>query len=315
MDTTASLWLPAPESTMAGDIDALFHFILYASIFFFALVVALTAYFVVKYRRRGKYVLTSGTDHNTALEVLWTVIPTILIIIVFFWGFRDYIRLYVAPGDAIEVKVGGQQWFWTFDYPEGASSLNDLTVPVNQPVKLLMSSKDVIHSFYVPNFRIKMDVLPNRYTSTWFQATRIGEYDLFCTEYCGKGHSEMIGKVHVVSQEDYEKFIAAGVGPAEGETLADFGRRLFTKKACITCHTIDGSKNVGPTFLGLWASDQPLSDGSRVTVDENYIRESVLSPRAKVVAGYDPVMPTYQGILKEKEIEGLIAFIKSLENQ
>ena len=315
MDTTASFWLPAPESTMASHTDALFHFILYTAFFFLALVVALTTYFLIRYRRRGKLVLTSATDHNTALEILWTVIPTILVIIVFFWGFRDYVRLYISPGDALEVQVGAQQWFWTFDYPEGASSLNELTVPVNQPIRLLMSSKDVIHSFYVPNFRVKMDVLPNRYTSTWFQATHIGDYDLFCAEYCGKGHSEMIGKVHVVSQADYDKFIASGVGPEKGETMADYGRRLYSKKACITCHSIDGSRNVGPTFMGLWASEQPMSDGSRVLVDENYIRESVLNPRAKVVAGFKPVMPTYQGVLKQKEIDGLIAFIKSLQNQ
>ena len=315
MDTTGSLWLPSQESTMAGDIDALFNFILYASVFFFALVVGLSLFFVLRYRRRGKYTVTSGTDHNTALEVLWTVIPTILVIVVFFWGFRDYIRLYVSPGDAIEVKVGAQMWFWSFDYPEGASSLNELIVPVNQPVKLLMSSKDVIHSFFIPNFRIKMDVLPNRYTSTWFEATRVGEFDLFCTEYCGKGHSEMIGKVRVVSEEDFEKFLASGAGPQEGETMADFGARLFTKKACNTCHSLDGSKNVGPTFQGLWSREEAMQDGSRIAVDENYIRESVLNPQAKIVAGFQPVMPTYQGILKEKEIDGLIAFIKSLENQ
>ena len=184
MNEKESLIMPAANSTIAGEVDALFYFILYASIVVFAIVVAVTAYFLVRYRRRGKNELTSGVDHNLKLEIFWTVIPTILVFIVFYWGFETFLKMHVAPKDAIEIKATGQKWFWTFDYPNGATGLNELVVPANQPVKLLLSSTDVIHSFFVPEFRVKMDALPNRYTIAWFEATASGDYDIFCTEYC-----------------------------------------------------------------------------------------------------------------------------------
>ena len=305
--------MPPSGSTVAADVDSLFYFILYASIVFFAIVVLASGYFVYKYRRRGEATTTSGVAHNTALEVTWTVIPTILVIIVFIWGFQGFLKLNVAPGNSIEVKATGQKWFWSFDYPNGAVTTNNLTIPVNRPVKLLLSSKDVIHSFYVPNFRTKMDVLPNRYSITWFEATQTGEFDLFCTEFCGKGHSEMIGKVKVVSQEEYNKFLEESTGPREGESLRDYGARLYVERACVTCHSIDGSKNTCPTFLNKFGSTEQFTDGTSAVVDENYIRESLLNPNARIVAGYDPVMPTYQGILKDRDIDALVEFIKSLK--
>ncbi len=305
--------MPPGSSTVASDVDSLFYFILYASIVFFAIVVVGSAYFIWKYRRKGEATTTSGIAHNTALEVTWTVIPTILIIIVFIWGFQGFLTLNVAPGDSIEIKATGQKWFWSFDYPNGAVTTNNLTIPVNQPVKLLLSSKDVLHSFYVPNFRTKMDVLPNRYSITWFEATHTGEFDLFCTEFCGKGHSEMIGKVKVVSAEDYQKFLEEASGPREGESLRDYGARLYVERACVTCHSIDGSKNTCPTFLNKFGTTEQFTDGSSGVVDENYIRESILNPNARIVAGYDPVMPTYQGILKDRDIDALVEFIKSLK--
>ncbi len=309
------MWMPSGESTIASEVDALFYFILYAAIFFFVLVTVLTTYFVIRYRRRGKATTTWGGDHNLKLEILWTAIPTVLVVIVFIWGFKTYIRMNIVPKDAIEVKVTGQKWFWTFDYAEGASSVNELVVPEGKPIKLLMSSKDVIHSFFVPNFRMKMDVLPNRYSISWFEAPRAGEYDLFCTEFCGTGHSEMIGKVKVVSDAQYAEWLEAGAGTGEGLALEDFGRQLYVSKACITCHKIDGSAGTGPSFVGVYGSKEKLKDGSEVQVDENYIRESILNPQAKVTFGYPPVMPTYQGILKDKQIDALIAFIKTLEKQ
>jgi cytochrome c oxidase subunit 2 len=313
MDTARSLLLPPESSTIAGEVDSLFYFILFTALILFAIVMVTTAIFIIKYRRRGKTTTTSGVTHNTALEIAWTAIPTVLILIVFFWGFKTYIKMNVVPKDALEIKVTGQRWFWSFDYPEGATSMNELVVPAGKPVKLLMSSKDVIHSFFVPDFRIKMDVIPNRYTTAWFEAKRTGAHDLFCAEYCGKGHSEMIGKVKVVSETEFAKWLEEGSGFGEGMTLEEYGAKLYIKKACVTCHTVDGSAKVAPTFKGLFGREEFLADGSRVIVDENYLRESILTPAAKVVAGYQPVMPTYQSLLKSKEVDALIAYIKSLQ--
>lgn len=312
MDSTASSFLIPGNSTIAPEVDALFNFILIVSVILFLLVIGAMFYFSYRYRRREKGELTSPVSHNTLLEVTWTVIPTVLILIVFVWGFQSYIKMNIVPANALEIKATGQKWFWTFDYAEGANSVNDLVVPVNKPIKLLMSSQDVIHSLYVPNFRIKMDVLPNRYTITWFEATDVGEYDLYCTEFCGKGHSEMIGKVKVMTQTDYEAWIEKSSVLGEGLTLEEYGEQLYTTKACVTCHSLDGSKIQGPSFKGRYGTEVLLIDGSKVLVDENYLRESILEPRAKLVQGYEPVMPTFQGILKDRQIDALVAYIKSL---
>jgi cytochrome c oxidase subunit 2 len=314
MGESGSLHMPPANSTIAGEVDALFYFIFYTAIVLFVLVMSFTAYFIIKYRRRGKRELTSGVDHNLKLEILWTVIPTILVIIVFVWGFKTYLRMNIAPKDALEIKATGQKWFWVFDYPNGANSMNDLVVPVGKPVKLLMSSQDVIHSFFVPDFRVKMDVLPNRYTITWFEALNEGEYDIYCTEYCGKGHSEMLGKVKVLSEEAYTEWLtAAAVDIPEGMSLEEAGAQLYTSKACATCHSTDGTPGVAPSFLGKFGSEEELVDGSKVLVDENYVRESILNPQSKVVLGYQPVMPTYQGVLTDRQIDALIAYMKTLK--
>ena len=196
----------------------------------------------------------------------------------------------------MEVKVTAQKWFWQFDYPDGAASTNELVVPTGVPVKLVMSSQDVIHSFFVPDFRVKMDVLPNRYTIAWFEATEPGTYDLFCTEYCGTGHSKMLGKVRAVSEPEFAAWVEQNSNIGQG----------------ITCHTVDGSPLVGPSFKGVFGHKVKLSDGRTVTADENYLRESILKPQAKVVQGFQPVMPTYQSILKPREVDALIEYIKSL---
>ena len=316
MDSTATIWMPPARSTIAGDVDKLFFFIYYIAIGFFLLVVIAAIYFLIKYRRKGgEPGLTDGRDHNFKLELVWTIIPTILVFIVFVWGFRTYLRMNVAPKDAMEVKVTGQQWFWTFDYPNGATSMNQLVVPYGKPVKLLLSSKDVIHSFYVPDFRIKMDVLPNRYTTIWFDANRVGTYNLFCTEYCGTGHSTMLGKVKVVADDEYEDWLKkVGSGSDNDETpLPELGEKIYKSKACMTCHSTDGKAGVGPSFKGVFGHEVEFADGSKATVDENYIRESVLNPQAKVVKGFAPVMPTFQGLLTDREIDGVIAYIKTLK--
>jgi len=219
----------------------------------------------------------------------------------------------VVPKDAIEIKVTGQKWFWTFDYPEGINMVNELVVPLGKPVKLLMSSRDVIHSFFVPDFRIKMDVLPNRYTITWFEATQLGNHHLFCAEFCGDKHSDMIGTVKVVSEREYNEWLEAGAGGGEDMTPAEYGAQLFRSRACYTCHSVESKASVGPHLNGMFGKSTQLDKGGTVMVDENYIRESILNPQASIVAGFQPVMPTYQGILKGPQLDALIAYIKSLE--
>jgi len=304
--------MPPESSTIAGEVDALFYFIMYAGLILLAVVTLLAAFFVLKYRRT-KREQTSGIAYNTPLEIIWTVIPTILIIIVFVWGFKSYLKMRVAPKDAIEIKVTAQKWFWSFDYSEGVTTVNELVVPQDKPVKLVMSSRDVIHSFFVPDFRVKMDVLPNRYTVTWFEATRRGNFNIFCAEYCGRGHSEMLGVVKVVSPQEYTGWLEEGAALGEGLTLEELGARLYIAKACHTCHKIDGAASTGPTLKNLFAHAVPLEDGTQAIADENYLRESMLNPMSKIVAGFQPVMPTYQGILKDRELDALIAYIKSLQ--
>lgn len=313
MDKT--LWMPPQQSTVSSDIDALFYFIYYCSVAFFVIVVGFSAYWAIKYRRRKTDSLTSPEDHNLTLEIVWTAIPTVLLMVVFFWGFTGFMRLHITPANALEIKVTGQKWFWTFDYADGASSVNTLVVPVNKPVKLTMSSTDVLHSFYIPNFRVKMDVLPNRYTTLWFEANTIDTIDLYCTEFCGKGHSEMIGKVIVLNDSAYAAFLEAANKEGEGIPPADYGKQLYTKKACVTCHSLDGTVIQGPSLKGYYGKMVPLADGSQVMMDENYIRESILNPKAKIHAGFQPVMPTFQGVLKDRQIDALVAFIKSLNEQ
>lgn len=312
MDTTGTIFLPPASSTHAGEVDALFYFIFWVAIIIFVFLFIVGSYFVIKYRRSKYAKATSKQTHNVPLEIAWTVIPLILVIIIFFWGFKGFLELHVVPKDALEVKVTGQQWFWSFDYPEGVSSVNEMVVPVDRPVKVLLSSKDVIHSFFVPNFRIKMDAVPNRYTITWFEANHVGEYNLFCAEYCGTKHSEMIGTIKVVTQREYEDWLEAGAKAGEGMTLAEYGAKLYAGKGCITCHSIDGSANTGPTFKGDYGTTHKIEGGSEVTVDENYIRESILDPQAKIRLGFQPVMPTFQGLLKDRDIDAIIAYLKSL---
>lgn len=312
MDSTGSIILPSSSSTIAGEVDALFYFIMYIGIFFFTLIVGITIFFVMKYRRRKKAELTPDIAENKLLEIVWTVIPSILVTIIFFWGFNTFLKMQVAPKDAIEIKVTGQRWFWSFDYPNGANSQNELVVPVNNPVKLLISSSDVIHSFFVPDFRVKMDAVPNLYTTAWFEATRQGEFNLFCAEYCGQQHSLMKGVVRVVTEKEYQEWTEANMNLGEGLSLEEFGAVLYKSKLCHTCHSLDGTANKGPTFKGLFGSIERLQDGSDITVDENYVRESILNPRAKIVMGFEPVMSTYQGLLRDREIDALVAYIKSL---
>lgn len=304
----------APVARSAERVDSLFLFILALSAFFFTGIVAVLLYFVFKYRRRGAAQRTSAVHGNLTIEVVWAAIPAVLLVVIFGWGFRDFLYLGVAPRNAIEIRVTGQKWSWTFDYPKSGITSTELTVPVGRPVKLIMSSTDIIHSFYIPAFRVKRDVLPNRYTELWFEALERGTYPVLCAEYCGTGHSKMLAEVKVVSDKEFQDWIDSGGGlSGEGMSSVEFGKLLFTKQGCATCHSVDGTKKVGPSLLKKFGSQERLTTGGTVLVDENYLRESIMEPNAKVVVGYEPVMPTYSGRLKDNQINALNDYIKSLQ--
>lgn len=304
---------PPQASTIAPQVDALYYFLVAVSAFFIVLIFSLVIYFATKYRRsEGR---PAAVHENPRLELLWTVVPLGLTMIIFAWGASVYFDLRRTPADALEIYILGKQWMWTLQHPQGKREINELHVPVGRPVKLTMTSEDVIHSFFIPAFRIKMDVLPGRYTTAWFEATRTGEYHLFCTEYCGTKHSEMIGKVVVMEPVQYQQWLDGG-GPgatASREPLKVSGAALFEELRCGTCHreTIPGVM-LGPALAGLFGKPVRLQSGETVTADEAYIRESILNPAAKLVAGYQPVMPTYQGQVSEEGLLQLISYIRSL---
>jgi len=312
---TDSMFLPAPNSTVAGDVDGLLAFVNYLSVFFFLLIVIGMIVFVWQYRRRPGGPKVKQISHNTAMEIAWSVIPTILVIFIFLWGVQGFMHMQVAPRGAKEYYVHAKKWQWEFEDTEGNKSLNELVIPVDTPVKLIMTSEDVIHSFYVPNFRTKMDVVPGRYTTEWFQATAVSENNVFCTEYCGTGHSAMLAKIRVLSADDYARWVEENAkGPQiPDDQLATVGAELYKSKNCVACHSVDGARIVGPTFKGLFGRKEDLEGGTSVDVDETYIRESINEPLAKVVKGYPPAMPAFKGLLKERQIDALVAYIKTLK--
>lgn len=315
-----SFWMPPQSSTSAAGVDRVFYFIYGVAVFFFVLIVALMLVFVVRYRQRAGRVAEKTATHSTALEITWTVIPLIIVITIFVMGFRSFMDLTVAPGGGHEIQVYAKKWNWSFRYPNGYVD-SDLHVPVNTPVRLVMSSSDVIHSFFVPAFRQKMDVIPGRYTKTWFQATQPGTYDIFCAEYCGTGHSNMTAHVVVHPPGEYEKWLENAsnwvktMPPAEAGKILVAGRADGTGgRGCNQCHKVDGTRLIGPPLNGIWGKEHVMSGGAKVRVDENYIRESILDPQARVLAGYESVaMPTYKGLLNDEEIEAIIAYIKTLQ--
>jgi cytochrome c oxidase subunit 2 len=266
-------------------------------------------YFVYRYRRQHPGERPAPVEESRALEVSWIVVPTILVLLVFNWGFKSYVKMNTTPSGAYEIQVRAQQWNFLFEYPNGVTS-DTLYVPRGEEIKMRMSSADVLHGFYIPAFRVKYDILPNRYTSVWFEATERGDYDLFCTEYCGRDHSDMNKVVRVVSQQDFQDWLESAATPTD-IPLPRLGERLYTQRGCQSCHSLDGSRKVGPTFQGLYGTtDHAMTDGSSVTVDENYLRESILKPEAKIVQGYQNLMPGAYSSLSERELSGLIEFIK-----
>lgn len=315
----ATFWLPESASTTAIGVDITFNFILWVCIIFFVLNVALLIIFALKYRRIEGKDPEHSPHHNTALEVTWSVIPIFIVLYMFWLGFKGYMDLRVPPADAYEILVDGRKWTWDFTYqqPYYYVSTNELHVPVGRPVKLIMSSQDVLHSMFIPNFRVKQDVVPGRYTTLWFEANKVGEYHLFCAEYCGTDHSNMIGTVYVHEPAEFEKWLedAANfidrIDDNDIPALVEAGEMLFNRKGCAQCHTLDGTPDDGPSFKEVFGSTSILSDDSEQIVDENYIRESIMQPTAKIVKGFDPVMPKV--VLKDKEITAIIEYIKTIK--
>jgi cytochrome c oxidase subunit 2 len=306
MFDTFPLW-PTRASTTAGSVDALFIFLVALSALMSLAIFTMITVFAVRYRRR-RGVASEQIEGSTALEVTWSVIPLFIFVVIFVWGAVIYFKERTPPRGATEVYVVAKQWMWKLQHEEGQREINQLHVPLGRDVKLILTSQDVIHSFYVPAFRIKQDVLPGRYTTAWFHPTRAGTYHLFCAEYCGSQHSGMIGQVVVLEPAQYENWLSGG--GASG-TMASNGQNMFQQLGCSTCHRFD-TQGRGPNLVGLFGKPVQLEDGRVVTADENYIRESILTPGAKVVSGFKPIMPVFQGLVSEEQLNALVAYVKSL---
>ena len=321
------LFLPPQASQYARDIDALHYFIIITTILGAAGVFLTAIFFFVRYRRRSDTDVTPFVTPRLLHEALFIGVPLTLFLVWFGIGYPQYLRLSTPPADAMDVFVQGKKWMWKFAYPGGPNAIDSLRVPANRPVRLLITSRDVIHSFFVPALRIKMDALPGRYTQTWFVADRPGRYEIFCAEYCGLGHSSMLGELVVMPAADFDAWIqqqrsglagAQDAAPMPGErirpssSLVEEGRRVATEQGCMKCHSVDGSRHVGPTWVDLYQREEKLATGKQVVVDEAYLTRSMMDPGAEIVAGYQNVMPTYQGKLTPPEVGAVVEFIKSL---
>lgn len=336
----ASTFMPPQGTQTAAQVDALYGFLLWASLVSFIIIIAGMVYFVFKYKRKTDTDKTAYITHNTFLEFLWSFIPFVLFMGVFAWGtYIYYVNMRTVPENALEVHVFAKKWEWKFLYKNGREIKNSYSadnklvpatavVPVGQPIRFIMTSQEdllpngkqaanpVLHSFFIPAFRIKQDVVPGRYSHIIFTPEKVGEFQVFCTEYCGAQHSLMLAKVKVVPRAEFDAFLSQEevVEDAAGLSLADMGKKLYQNKACATCHSLDGAKSVGPTYKGLWGSKREFEDGGSATADENYIRESILNPTAHTVKGYPAgQMPVFAGQLTDDQINQLIEFIKTLK--
>lgn len=301
---------PAQASTIAGRVDNLYFFMLAVTAFFSVLIAVLVVVLALKYRRRTSDEVGANIHGSTALEVVWTAIPLLIALVMFVWGTSVYFAIAKPPTDAMEVYIIGKRWMWKAQHLTGQREINELHVPVGQPIKLLIASEDVIHSYYIPAFRVKMDAVPGKTTSLWFEATEAGEFHLFCAEYCGTKHSGMIGRIVALEPQDFQRWLAGGGAPAQA-SMPESGQQLFGQLGCVTCHKAD-SGGRGPVLDGLYGSQVALANGTTAIADEAYLRESILNPTAKMVAGFPPLMPTYQGQVSEEGLASLIAYIKSM---
>ena len=308
-----SFWLPRAASTLAAEYDQTFWTVTLVATIFFLIIVGAMVFFVIKYRHRTDEDLVSEVDHSFRLELFWTAIPTLIVIALFVVGYRGYIHAFVAPAEALEIQGVGEKWRWTFTYPNGVTTLNDLKVPKGKPVRVVLSSKDVLHSFFIPEFRVKHDAVPGAYNTVWFEATELGKTVLLCTEYCGAGHSDMLASVEVLEEAKFNEWLEKGADDSGGKPLAVYGREIFVAKGCEACHTADGTPRVGPTMKGIFGRREKLTTGADLTVDENYLKESIVEPNAKLVAGFPPIMPPFKGLINDKQMAALIAYLKSLK--
>ncbi len=306
-------WMPfVPESasTMSWKVDALYFFLSGVTIFFTLLISSILIFFVLKYRRRSPHEIPRPIAGSHKLETLWSVIPFMISMAMFAWGAQLYFEQYHPPKNAVEVYVVGKQWMWKIQHTTGQREINALHIPVGRKIKLIMASEDVIHDFFIPAFRIKADVLPGRYTTEWFEATKPGTYHLFCAEYCGMNHSGMIGSIVVMEPREFDNWLS---GNSSQQSPAVAGQQLYQTLGCVSCHGPAGEGGRGPALAGLFGSQTTLANGQTVRVDEAYIRESIVNPQAKLVAGFGPIMPTFQGQVTEEQLVQLTAFIKSLQ--
>lgn len=286
----------------------LYFFLIALTAVFSAAIAAAGAYFMIRYRRKSPDEIPEPIEGAMKLEITWTVIPFLISMVIFAWGAKLYYQMYTPPAEALEIFVTAKQWMWRVQHPDGQREINMLHVPIGRRIKLTMTSEDVIHSFFVPAFRTKTDVVPGRYTMTWFEPTKPGTYHLFCAEYCGTQHSGMIGSVVVMEPADYQAWLSGGSREA---SPAAAGQKLFASLACITCH-YEENRGRGPTLVGVYGTPVTLDNGVKVVAEDAYIRESILNPGAKLVSGYTAIMPTFQGQVSEEQILQIIAYIKSI---
>src|ERR1700742_949104 len=305
----ASALFPREASTIAPYADALYFFLLLITIVGVLIVLALIVTFSLRYRAEKSPVATQ-IEGSTLLEATWTIIPLAIFLVCFVWGALLYFRIYSPPVNAMNIYVVGKQWMWKAEHPGGQHEINALHVPIGRPVQLTMISQDVFHSFSIPDFRVKREVIPGRYTTVWFNATTPGTYHIFCTQYCGTNHSVMIGEVTVLTPADYEKWLQQSTS---GMSLAQNGERLFASMGCNACHNGTAAAR-GPNLAGVYGSKLTLTDGSQVLVNDAYLRDAILNPSQHVTAGYAPIMPTYQGQISEDGLIDLVEFIKQLQS-
>lgn len=302
---------PEQASTLAPRVDALLYFLLAVSAFFSLLISISIVAFAIKYRRRSDSERPPLISGSLGLEIFWTAVPLAITMVIFVWGAKLFFVSFYPPPNALEINVVAKQWMWKVQHPEGKSEIDELHIPAGQPIKLLLTSQDVIHDFFVPAFRVKKDVLPGRYTTLWFEASKPGTYHLFCAQYCGTQHSGMVGRIVVMEPPAYATWL--GGGGAGGSTAAA-GEKLFQTLGCVTCH-LPNDTGRGPSLVGLIGKTVSLQGGKSVEADENYIRESILEPRAKIVRGYEPIMPIFKGSVSEEGVMQIISYIKTLTPQ
>lgn len=310
-----NFWMPNNASAYSGSMDGLFHFLLWISLISLVGIATAMVYFCVKYKatsRAANEAAESQLDHSNTLEITWSIIPLFIVIGVFGVGFKQFVDLRSPPRAAYEVQATGQRWKWGFEYPEGLQH-PELHVPVGRDVRIMIQSVDVLHSLFIPEFRVKMDAVPGRYTELWFHATETGTFPIYCAEYCGTSHSDMLTRVVVHTDAEFKGWVEEEIRRIESMPLPELGELTYNQSGCSTCHSIDGSPKIGPSFKGAFGRTEQLQTGSSIQVDENYLRESILEPQAKIVAGFPPAMPTYKGQLSDRRISGLVEYIKTLK--